>query len=114
MENQKVYETEERDAEDPGRKSRDFVQFKTSPEGTRRTQIETYSYWPTPPGESPHAKDNRLRAKRRARSDCLLKFDPAEHAKAKEKKRRGARAKPPRPPPAPPPDCHCVLCSPGF
>ena len=93
-----VIESTEYDADDGERKYRNLQRVTTSPGGGRYVQLESYSYWPTPPGKEPKlAKKSRLRAKRRSRATCMLKFDPTAHAEFKEKRRKGACVSHPAP-----------------
>ena len=102
-----LIESLERDADDGVRRCRDLLQVTTTPNGSRSVQKETYYYKPTPAGEEPGpARDSRLRAKRRARANCELKFDSAARAEARKKRNEGA----PQPPHPPCPHFPTPLC----
>jgi len=88
-----LIESIEHTADDGVRRYRTLQQVTVSPGGGRYVRSEDYFYWPTPAGEKPGpARKNRLRAKRTARADCVLKFDDAAHAEAKAKRRKAKAA----------------------
>jgi len=73
----------------------------TTPCGTRSTSTQSYNYKSTPPdGESAQARENRLRVKRKARGEAIIKFDPTKHEAKKNKRRKHQKQQEATAPPA--------------